>query len=230
MWYANQSSLAFKQYPWGLNTGTNLTPWSIIKIRQNTEHFSTMDNSHRKHVKCFICEKKLCNENWLEAHYQQYHRISMNEGLLPNAILPPAGWDYPEPSWFDYSRCTRMAIDKLSINDLLIDNVPCAPPPEVIPNEEPMDPQEPDSTRTLDPTITKAHRQVVGVGNAGGKAYGKATGLCKKHCKYSEQLNPCHPSRSAHDIQQAKFSSKQTRSWIDQHLRCGLHNFKIKSF
>jgi len=65
-----------------------------------------MVNTRQKHVECFICEKKLCNENRLEAHYEQYHPILMNEELLPNGILPPAGWDHPEPSWFDYSRCT----------------------------------------------------------------------------------------------------------------------------
>jgi hypothetical protein len=70
-----------------------------------------------------------------------------------------------------------MANDKLSINDLLIDNVPVATPPEDSHNEEPIDPQHPDLTWTPDPTKTKAHRQVVGVENARGKAYGKATGL-----------------------------------------------------
>jgi len=81
----------------------------------------------------------------------------MNKGLLPNGILPPAGWDHPEPSWFDYSRCTWMAIDKLSINELLIDNVPGAPPPEDTPNKEPIDPQQPDLTCTPDSTKAKAH-------------------------------------------------------------------------
>jgi len=87
----------------------------------------------------------------------------MNKGLLPNGILPPAGFPHPEQWWFDYSRCTWIAIDKLWINDLLIDNVPGAPPPEDTPNEEPIDPQQPDLTCTPDPTKTKAHRQVVGV-------------------------------------------------------------------
>jgi len=65
----------------------------------------------------------------------------MNEGLLPNGILPPAGWDHPEPSWFDYSRSTWMAIDKLSINYLILDNVLGAPLPNDTPNEEPIDSQ-----------------------------------------------------------------------------------------
>jgi len=82
----------------------------------------------------------------------------MKDGLLPKGIQPPAGFPYPEPSWFDFSRCTWMVIDKLSINDLLIDNVPGAPPPEDTPNEEPIDPQLPDLTCTPDSTKTKAHR------------------------------------------------------------------------
>ena len=64
----------------------------------------------------------------------------------------------------------------------------------------------------------------------GGKAYGKATGLYNKHCKYSEQWNPWHPVQSAHDFQQAQLFSQQTKTCIDQHQRHGLHNFKIKSF
>jgi hypothetical protein len=63
-----------------------------------------------------------------------------------------------------------MAIDKMSINDLLIVNIPGAPPPEDTPNKEPIDPQQPNLTCTPDPTKTKAHRQVVGVENAGGES------------------------------------------------------------
>jgi len=173
---------------------------------------------------------KLCNKSRLEAHYQQYHPISMNEGLLPNGILPRAGWDHPESSWFDYSRCTWMAIDKLPIKDRLIHNVPGAPPPEDTPNKEPIDSQQPDLTCTPDPTKTKAHRQVVGLGNVGGTAYGKATGLYNKHRKYSEQWNPLHPFRSAHDFEQAQSFSQQTKTWIDQHLRHGLDTYKIETF
>ena len=42
--------------------------------------------------------------------------------------------------------------------------------------------------------------------------------------------NPWHPVRSAHDLQQVQSFSKQTKTWIDQHLRRGLDNFKIESF
>ena len=66
-----------------------------------------------------------------------------------------------------------MAVDKLSFNELLIGNVPGAPPPEHTPNVEPIEPQQPDLTCTPDPTKTKAHRQVVGVENAGGKHMAK---------------------------------------------------------
>jgi hypothetical protein len=123
-----------------------------------------------------------------------------------------------------------MAIDKLSINDLLLDNVPGAPPPEDTPSEASIDPQQPDLTCTSDLTKSKAHRQVVGVENAGGKAYGKANGLYNKHRKYSEQWNPGHPFRSGHNFQQAQSFSQHTKTWIDQHLRHGLDNFNIELF
>jgi hypothetical protein len=87
-----------------------------------------------------------------------------------------------------------MAIDELSqLIHLPIDNVPGARPPEDTPDKEPIDPQKPDLTCTPDPTKMRAHRQLVRVENAGGKAYGKATGLYNKHRKYSEQWNPWHP-------------------------------------
>jgi hypothetical protein len=63
-----------------------------------------------------------------------------------------------------------MAIDKLSINDVLLHNVLGAQPPEDTPNNEPIDPWPPDLTCTPDPTNTKALRQVVGVENAGGES------------------------------------------------------------
>jgi len=88
----------------------------------------------------------------------------------------------------------------------------------------------PNLTCTPDATKTKAHRQVVGVDNAGGIAYCKATGLYNKHRMYSEQWNPWHPFQSAHDFQQAQSFSQQTKMWIDQHLERGLDNFKIESF
>jgi len=75
-----------------------------------------------------------------------------------------------------------------------------------------------------------AHRQVVGVENEGGKAYGKATGLYNKHRKYSEQWNPWHRFQSANDFQHAQSISQQTKTLIDQHLRHGLDNFYLESF
>jgi len=190
-----------------------------------------MVNTCQKHVQCFICKRKSFHDNRLKAHYRQYHPISMNEGLLPDGILPPAGWDWPKPSWFDSSQCTWLAIDELSqLIHLPIDNVPAAPPPEDTPDEEMIDLQKPDLTSTLDPTKTSAHREVVGVENAGGKVYGKATGLYTIHRKYSEQWNPWHPIQSAHNFQQAQSFSQQTKTWIEQHLRHGLDNFNIESF
>jgi len=124
-----------------------------------------------------------------------------------------------------------MAIDKLrQLIYLPVDNVPGAPPPDDTPDKEMMHPQRSYLTCTTDPTETRAHRQVVGVENAEGKAYGKATGLYNKHRKYSEQWNPWHPFQSAHEVQQAQSFSQQTKTWIDHHLRHGLDNFSIKSF
>ena len=81
-----------------------------------------------------------------------------------------------------------MAIDELSqLIHSPIDNVPGAPPSEDTHDEEMINPQKPDRTCTVDPAKMRDHRQVVGVENAAGKAYGKATGLHNKHRKYSEQ-------------------------------------------
>jgi len=124
-----------------------------------------------------------------------------------------------------------MAIDEASqLIHLPIDNVPGAPPPKDTPDEDTIDPQKPDLTCTPNPTKTRAHRQVVGVENAGGTAYGKATGLYNMHHKYSEQWNPWHPFQSTLDCQQAQSFSQQMKSWIYQHLRRGLDNFNIESF
>jgi len=211
MCYANLSWLALKP----ISLRLYITP--LKRHRDSSEyvfsdHFSNMVNARRKHDKCWIWKRKLFDENQLEDHYQQYHPISMNEGLLPDRMLPPAGWDWPEPSWFDFSWCTWMAIDELGqVIHLPIDNVPGAPPPEDTPNEETIDPQKPDLPCTPDPTKTRANRQVVGVDNAGGTAYGKATRLYNKHRTYSEQWNPWHPFQSAHDFQQALSFSQQRK-------------------
>ena len=117
-----------------------------------------------------------------------------------------------------------------STNGPTTDNVPGAPTPEDTPNNETIDLQKPDLTCTPDPTQTKAHREVVGVENAGEQVYGKVTGLCNKHCKYSEQWNPWHPFQSADNFQPAQSFSQQRKRWRDQHLRRGLDNFNIESF
>jgi hypothetical protein len=102
-----------------------------------------------------------------------------------------------------------MAIDVLSqIICLPIDILPGAPPHEDTSDEETLDPQKPDLTCTPDSTKTRAHWQGVGVKYAGGKAYGKATGLYNKHRKYSEQWNPLHPFQSAYDFQQVQAFSQ----------------------
>jgi len=68
----------------------------------------------------------------------------MNEGRLPNSNLPPARWDHPEQSWYDHSRYNWIGINKLPIDDLLIDYIPRKLPPEHTPNKQPIHPQQPD--------------------------------------------------------------------------------------
>jgi hypothetical protein len=79
-----------------------------------------------------------------------------------------------------------MAINKLSINDRLIDNILGTLPPESTPHEKHIHPPQPDLTCTPDSTKTKACIQLLAVNNVEGKAYGKATGWYIKHYKYSE--------------------------------------------
>jgi hypothetical protein len=173
------------------------------------EHFSNMVNTHQKHVKCFICKRNLFDENRLESHSEPYHPLSIIKGLIPDGIEQPAGWVWPEPSWLDFSHCTRMAINMLSqLIHLPIDNVSGTPPPEYTPDTETTDPQMPNLTCTPDSTKTRAHRQVGGVENVGGKAYGKATRLYNKHCKFPKQWSPWHPFQSADDIQLAQSYSQ----------------------
>jgi len=116
----------------------------------------------------------------------------MNEGRIPDGIIPPAGWNRPEPLRFDFSRFPGMPIDELSqLIHLPIDNVPGAPPPSDTPDEETIDPQTPDLTITPDPTKMRAHRQVVGMENAGVRGSpidsnnGTRSGMCKVHTMLS---------------------------------------------
>jgi hypothetical protein len=71
--------------------------------------------------------------------------------------------------------------------------------------------------------------KVVGVENAGGRAYGKATGLYNKHRKYSPEWNPWHQFWSAHDFQQAESMSQHIQTSINHHLSHSLDNFNIES-
>jgi len=141
-----------------------------------------------------------------------------------------AGSPHPEPSWFCYSRWIWLAIGKLSINDLLTDNVQGVLSPEDTPNQEPIDPQQPDVTCTLDPTKRKAHRQVVGVETARMTAHGAAIGLYNLHRRNSTRWNPWHLFQSAYHFQQIQSFSQQITIWIDQHLMHGLDSFNIQSF
>jgi len=87
----------------------------------------------------------------------------------------------------------------------------------------------PNLTCTPTQITTKAHSKVVEVEHEGGKAYGKGSGLYTKNCKYSELWNLRHPFLFAYDFQPTQSFHKQTKSWINNHLRSGMNNFKNKS-
>lgn len=189
-----------------------------------------MVNNCWKNVQWFMCKQKVFDENQLKARCQQNHPISTNNGLLPNWLLPPADWDPPDPSCFNFSRCSRMAIDKPAATDLPMVDVPGAPPPEDTPCKKPTDTPNPDLTCTPHPTKIMTDGEVIGEQNARGTAYGKATTSYNKHYKYSELWNPWNRFWSAHDFPPAQISGQQTKTWINQHLRHGLDIVRIESF
>jgi hypothetical protein len=127
--------------------------------------------------------------------------INYYTGLLPNRIGLPASCDHHEQSWLQYSRCIWTAINKLSSNNRLIQNILGAPPAEDPPNEESNYPELSSLTFTPDPTMTKAHRQVVGVDYVGGNANAKESRLYSKHRNFSERWSLWHRFRSVHDLQ-----------------------------
>jgi hypothetical protein len=73
-----------------------------------------------------------------------------------------------------------MAIDRLSIDDLIIGNVLGITLPHDTPNEELIDLKSPELSCTPDPTKITAHTPVVAVENLGGIAGSTATGLYNK--------------------------------------------------
>ena len=77
---------------------------------------------------------------------------------------------------------------------------------------------------------TKYHSDVVGAEAAGCQAYGVATGIYNKHRIYLDQWNPWHPFDCAYDFQQAQSLCQNSKTWIDQHLKHGLDDFRIESF
>ena len=115
-----------------------------------------------------------------------------------------------------------MAINMLLINDLHMDNILGAPLPEDTPNEEPIDSQQPDLTCTPEPTITKVYREVVGEVNAGESIW-QSSWIVQQASKALRRMKSMPSFWSAYDFQQAQSFSQQTKTWIDQHLRRGLH-------
>jgi len=99
------------------------------------------------------------------------------------------------PEWASMSK---------SINEIPIDNVPGAPPPEDTTTEETIDSHKSNLTCTTYQAQTQALREVVGVENAGGKVYGKATEFYNQHPKYSELWNLWHLFKSTQNFPQAR--------------------------
>jgi len=151
----------------------------------------------------FIYSWKLFNLNLLKAHYQQSHPISMKEGLLPDGTRFPEGWNRLKQLWFDCSLFTYMAIDEVVNN--WSNHRQCTHSTTTCRDSQRRNnrPLKPDMTCPPDTNKPNVHKQVVGVDNAEGKAYGKATGLYYKHYKYLEQRNPWQLLQWAHKFQQA---------------------------
>jgi len=146
------------------------------------------------------------------AHYQQFKGNCLIGFCSPQATIVQS---HHVLMWVSAPERPLMS---WATNDLPIDNVPGAPPPEDTPNEETIDPRKPDPTCTPDQTKTKIYKDQVGVEQVWGKAYGKATWLYNKHRKYTELWTPSHPSWSVHDFQHAQSFSQQTKLGIDQNL------------
>jgi len=93
----------------------SITFWVTIEIYPNTliDHLTNNTNICQKYLKYNLYNAKSFHDNRLEADYEQYPTIFMNEELLPNKILPCAAWDQPEPSWFNINRSTWMAMNEL---------------------------------------------------------------------------------------------------------------------
>ena len=123
--------------------------------------------------------------------------------------------------------CTSMAINMLLTKDVHIYNLPGAPRPDDTSDQGPIDFQQSDLACTPDPTKTKTDWEIGGMDNEGGKVQGKATGLCNKPQKNSEQWNPWHPFQSACRIQKAQLLISHTPMCINKHLSCGLDNVDI---
>jgi len=218
------------QYPWGSNLPLQEASLRCIRI---CVHLQFLEYGQHSVETC-------------EVLYMQKEIIQQELTRGSLSIISPNINQWRAIIWWDVTTCrmgsTRammVRLESVHLNghrrasqpiNLHIDNVPGAPPPEEIPDEETIDHQKPVLTCTPDLTKTRAHEQVVGVENRGGKAYGKATGLYNKHWKYWEYLNPWYPFQLAHDIQQAQSFSQQMKIWINQHLRRGLENFRIESF
>jgi len=124
--------------------------------------------------------------------------------------------------------CTLTSYPYTTI-DLTVDIVSGALPLKATSNSEILDPHKPDQASTFDPANRKVFGEIVGVGNASGKVYGKATGLYSKHCKYSEQWNPWHSCQFAHNFQQAQLGILPTEMWLDWHLWYHTGTVKIQS-
>ena len=104
-----------------------------------------MVNTHQRHEKCVICKTKFLYNCRHNAQLQQYHPILINEELLPDGSSPTAGWDRPDPLWFDFSQWTWMAIqDHSRLLHLRTDISPGAPPPGDTLYIETIDPRMPD--------------------------------------------------------------------------------------
>ena len=77
------------------------------------DHVLNLVNTNFKHVQGIIWTEILLDEISLKVDYRPNEPLSVHDELLRDGISPPAGWDQPGPSWYNFCQFICMAINEL---------------------------------------------------------------------------------------------------------------------